>query len=254
MKLPFFSRRLFTFFLVTLCSPFMKADEITVFAAVSLTNALKEIAADYAKSGGGKVVFNFGASGTLEVQIRHGAPADLFFSADELKMNDLEKDGLMLPGSRKDLLSNSLAVVVPDDSTLTLSSAAGLADPKFKKIALGDTKLVPAGIYAKAYLEKLGLWSQIEPRVVPQLDVRAALAAVETGNVDAGIVYKTDALQSHRVKIAYEVPVAEGPAITYPAAIVKDSKHKAAAEKFLDYLGQPGALQTFQRYGFVPKA
>jgi molybdate transport system substrate-binding protein len=159
----------------------------------------------------------------------------------------------MQPDSRKDLLSNSLVIVVPSDSTLTLTSAKDLVDPKFKVIALGETQIVPAGIYAKAYLEKIGIWAQVEPRVVPQRDVRAALAAVETGNADAGIVYKTDALHSHRAKIAYEVPRAEGPAIVYPVAIVKDSKHEVAAEKFLQYLSAPSSLGTFQHYGFIPE-
>ncbi len=229
----------------------MRGDEITVFAAASLTNALKAIGADYEKAGGGKVVFNFAASGTLELQIRHGAPADLFFSADEAKMDDLAKDGLLLEGTRRDLLGNTLVVIVPGDSAMTLDSAAGLADPKFGKIALGQTQIVPAGIYAKEYLEKIGVWDKIAPRVIPLESVRAALAAVETGNVEAGIVYKTDALQSKKVKIAWEVPRAEGPSIVYPAALVKDTKHAEAARKFLDYLAGPEALKIFQSDGFL---
>ncbi len=241
---------LFAAIVGTLLVP-MRADSITVFAAASLTNALKQIGANYEKTGGDKVAFNFAASGTLELQIQKGAPADLFFSADEAKMNDLAKDGLVLDGTRRDLLGNSLVVIVPGDSTLTLASAAGLADPKFRKIALGETHFVPAGIYAKEYLEKIGVWEKIEPRVIPLDSVRAALAAVETGNVDAGIVYKTDALQSHKVKVAYEVPRAEGPAIVYPAALVKDSKHLEAARKFLDYLASPESQKIFQADGFV---
>jgi molybdate transport system substrate-binding protein len=231
----------------------MQADDLTVFAAASLTDALKEIATDYEKTGGDKIVFNFAASGTLELQIRHGAPADLFLSADEAKMNDLAQDGLLLVGTRKDLLTGSLVIIVPADSALTLTSATQLADPKFKKIALGETHIVPAGIYAKAYLQKIGIWDQVAPRVIPLESVRAALAAVETGNVDAGIVYKTDAMHSARVKVAFAVPDADGPAIVYPAAVVKDSKHAAAAQKFLDYLARPGSLAIFQRYGFGTK-
>ena len=232
----------------------LKADEITVFAAASLTDALKEIGADYEKSSGDKVIFNFAASNTLEAQIKAGAPADLFFSAAEPKMDDLAKAGLVAKDTRKDLLSNSLVVVVPEDSAATLTSAKDLAGDKFRKIALGETKSVPAGVYAKACLEKIGIWPQIEPRVIPCENVRTALAAVETGNVDAGIVYKTDALHSKKVKIAYEVPVAEGPAIAYPIALVNDSKHVAAAKKFLDYLGKPESLKIFEKYGFVAKS
>jgi molybdate transport system substrate-binding protein len=134
-----------------------------------------------------------------------------------------------------------------------LTSAAQLADPKIQKIALGQPQSVPAGIYAKEYLQKLGIWAQVEARVIPMENVRAALAAVETGNVDAGIVYKTDALHSHKVKVAYEVPVADGPAIAYPAALVRGSKHAASAKKFLDYLGKGSSLKTFEKYGFIAK-
>jgi molybdate transport system substrate-binding protein len=231
----------------------IKAEEVEVFAAASLTDALKEIAATYEKASGDKIIFNFSASSTLEMQIAAGAPADLFFSADEAKMNDLAKQGLVAKETRKDLLSNSLVIVVPDDSSVTLTSGAQLADPKIGKIALGQPQSVPAGIYAKEYLQKIGIWAQVEARIIPTESVRAALAAVETGNVDAGIVYKTDALHSKKVKVAYEVPVADGPAIAYPAALVQGSKHAAAAKKFLDYLGEESSLKTFEKYGFIAK-
>jgi len=231
-----------------------RADEVDVFAAASLTDALKEIAATYEKGGGDHIVFNFAASNTLEMQIKAGAPADLFFSADEAKMDALETAGLIVKESRKDLLSNTLVIIVPGTSTLTLASTAQLTDPKFAKIALGQPQSVPAGIYAKAYLQKLGLWDQVSARAIPMESVRAALAAVETGNVDAGIVYKTDALHSTKVKIAFEVPAAEGPAIAYPAALVLDAKHAAAAKKFLAYLSEPDSLKTFAKYGFITKA
>jgi molybdate transport system substrate-binding protein len=233
--------------------PTLKADDITVFAAASLTDALKEIGAAYEKTSGDKVAFNFAASNTLEMQIKAGAPADLFFSADEAKMNDMEKQGLIAKDTRKDLLSNTLVIVVPADSTATLTSAAQLTDPQFKKIALGQPESVPAGIYAKEYLTKLGIWDKVSPQVVPSESVRTALAAVETGDAEAGIVYKTDALHSKKVKIAYEVPAAEGPAITYPIALVADSKHAATAAKFQAYLSDPASQEIFQKYGFITK-
>lgn len=232
----------------------IKAGEVEVFATASLTDALKEIAADYEKETGDKIIFNFAASSTLELQIKAGAPADLFFSADEAKMDDLEKQGLIAKETRKDLLSNSLVIVVPVDSTVTLTSPTQLADPKIQKIALGQPQSVPAGIYAKEYLQKVGLWAQLESRIIPTESVRAALAAVETGNVDAGIVYKTDALISKKVKVAYEVPIAEGPAITYPVALVQGSKHAAAAKLFLDYLAGASSLKVFAKYGFITKS
>jgi molybdate transport system substrate-binding protein len=231
----------------------MKADEVEVFAAASLTDALNEIATDYEKETGNKIIFNFAASSTLDMQIKAGAPADIFFSADEAKMDDLARQGLIVMETRKDLLSNSLVVVGPAGNSAAWTSAAPLADSKIQKIALGQPQSVPAGIYAKAYLQQIGLWDQVAARVIPMENVRAALAAVETGNADAGIVYKTDALHSTRVSIDYEVPAADGPAITYPAAVVQGSKHVAAAKKFLDYLGNAGSLKTFEKYGFIAK-
>ncbi len=239
------------FFLTSIANT--KAEEVEVFAAASLTDVLKALATDYEKTSGDKIVFNFAASSTLDMQIKAGAPADIFFSADEAKMDDLAKQNLIAKDTRKDLLVNSLVIVVPSDSTVQVTSGAQLADPKFQKIALGQTETVPAGIYAKEYLTKLGVWAQVQPRVIPSESVRAALAAVETGNVEAGIVYKTDALHSKKVKVAYEVPVAEGPAITYPIALVQDTKHATAAKKFLDYLGSASSLKTFEKYGFIAK-
>jgi len=240
--------------ILLLTAPFrLQADEIEVFAAASLTDALKEIASNYEKTSGDKVIFNFAASNTLEMQIKAGAPADLFFSADEAKMNDLARQGLIAKETRKDLLSNSLVIVVPGGSPAKITSASQLADPKIRKIALGQPQSVPAGIYAKTYLQKIGIWDQVFARVIPMESVRAALAAVETGNVDAGIVYKTDASHSEKVAVAFEVPIADGPAIAYPAALVRDSKHAAAAKKFLDYLSEPSSLKTFEKYGFITK-
>jgi molybdate transport system substrate-binding protein len=166
-------------------------------------------------------------------------------------MNRLAKKGLIDPATRKDRLGNSLVVVVPDDSMLHITSADDLANAGIKRIALADPKAVPAGVYAKAWLEKLRLWPAIQPKVIPTENVRAALAAVASGNVDAGVVYKTDAAISKRVKIAYEVPHADGPDICYPVALVKDSPQPQAAKKLLAYLSSEQAGQVFTRYGFL---
>lgn len=231
----------------------LRADEVTVFAAASLTNAIKDIGAAYEKETGTKVICNFAASNTLAMQIKAGARADIFFSADEAKMDALTNDGDVVKDTRKDLLSNTLVIIVPDDSAAQLASAKDLADPKFKKISLGEQNSVPAGIYAKAYLQKIGIWDQISARVIPSENVRAALAAVETGNADAGIVYKTDALLSTKVKIAWEVAAADSPDIEYPVALLQSSKQPDAAKKFLAYLAQPSSLKTFEKYGFITK-
>lgn len=227
------------------------AAEITVFAAASLTDSLKQIAAVYEKQSGDKITFNFGASSTLARQIEEGAPVDIFFSADEAKMDGLEKKDLIDKSTRKSRLGNALVVVVPINSALAIKSAADLTNTAINKIALADTKAVPAGIYAKAWLEKEQLWTTIEPKVVPTENVRGALAAVESENAEAGVVYKTDAGISKKVKIAYEVPVTDTPKITYPMALVKESKQPEAGKKFLDCLASEDAGQVFQRFGFI---
>jgi molybdate transport system substrate-binding protein len=239
------------FFLGLFISVSLSAAELTVHAAASLSDAMKEIGAAYEKEGGDKLQFNFGASNMLERQIEEGAPADVFLSADEAKMDALEKKGLLLPGTRRSLLSNSLVIVVAADSTALPKSAADLAKPECRKIALAETRSVPAGIYARAYLEKLGLWDSVSEKAVPTENVRAALAAVESGNVDAGIVYKTDALISKKVKVAVEISGAEAPKISYPVGVVKSSREPERAKKFAEYLAGPAAGVVFERFGFI---
>ena len=229
----------------------LHAAEINVYAAASLTDSLKEIAAVWEKQSGDKILFSFGASSTLARQIQEGAPADLFFSADEAKMDPLDRAGRIVKETRKSRLGNSLVVVVGADSSLTISSLADLTNAPIKRIALADPKTVPAGIYSRDCLEKLKLWSAIEPKVVPTDNVRAALAAVESGNVEAGMVYKTDAAISKKVKVAYLVPAADNPEISYPLALVRDAPHSDAARKFLEYLNGDAAGKIFEKFGFV---
>jgi len=224
---------------------------LTVSAAASLTDSLQEIGVAYEKQTGVRVLFNLGASSFLARQIEQGAPADIFFSADEARMDGLEKNGLIIPETRRSRLSNSLVVVVETNNQLQLRGPRDLASPAVKRIALADPATVPAGIYAKAYLEKLGLWSALRPKVVPAENVRAALSAVASGNVEAGIVYKTDAAISTRVKIAYEVPSAETPAISYSMAVLKESIQPEGAREFLNYLGSEQAGRVFTRFGFI---
>jgi molybdate transport system substrate-binding protein len=241
------------FFLVALvtCAPFVRAEQLQVFAAASLTDALKEIAPAYEAASGEKLQFNFAGSNALARQIQEGAPADVFISADEAKMDSLQKAATILDGTRQSLLSNTLVVVVEANSLLKLDSAQALAQRAIKRIALADTRGVPAGIYAKEYLEKIGVWKEVKDRVVPTENVRAALAAVESGNVEAAIVYKTDAAISKAVKVACEVPAKEGPDISYSFAVVKESKNPEAAKKFLEYLKSEPALAIFRKYGFI---
>jgi len=238
-------------FVALFAAGLVNAADLLVFAAASLTDSTKEIANDYTKQTGQKILFNFGASSTLARQIEEGAPADIFFSADEAKMDGLEKKGLILAGTRKSRLSNSLVIVVAADSSLQITSATNLTDVGIKRIALADPKSVPAGIYSKTYLEKTHLWTVVEPKVVPTDNVRAALAAVESGNVEAGMVYKTDAAISKHVKVACEISAHDGPKISYPMAVVKDSRQPEAAKALLDHFNSDAAGKIFERYGFI---
>jgi molybdate transport system substrate-binding protein len=227
------------------------AAEIMVFAAASLTDSLKQVATDYEKTSGDKIIFNFGASSTLARQIEAGAPADIFFSADEAQMDGLAKKDLIDPATRTIRLGNALVVVVATDGRLQINSASDLTNSTVKQIALADPKAVPAGVYAKAWLTRQQLWPAIEPKVVPTENVRAALAAVESGNVEAGVVYKTDAGISKKVKVACEVPARDAPAISYPMALVKESSQPDAAKKFLNYLDSREAGDIFRKFGFT---
>lgn len=239
-------------FAATLLLQTANGAEVNVYAAASLTDVLKEIAANYEKQSSDKIVFNFGASSILARQIIERAPADIFFSADEAKIDILQIGGLIVNDTRRDMLSNSLVIVVPNDSKLAIASPNDLLT-KTQKIAIAEPRAVPAGIYTKEYLSGLGLWEKLKPKIVPTENVRAALAAVESGNVDAGFVYKTDADISKKVKIAFSVPIEKGPAIRYPVAIVKESKNRLGAENFLRYLQSDNARKLFERYGFIVK-
>ena len=238
--------------LVFLASFAARATELNIYAAASLAEALGEIAKSYEPASGDKLRFNLGASSALALQIKNGAPADVFLSADEAKMDDLAKAGLIAADTRRSLLSNTLVIVVHADHGAAVATPADLAAPSLGRIALAEPQTVPAGVYAKQWLQKAGLWKKVTDKVVPTENVRACLAAVEAGNADAGIVYKTDALISKKVRIAYEVGVADGPKISYPLAVVKDAKQPEAARQFAAYLAGPEARTVFVKYGFLP--
>ena len=227
------------------------AVEIHVSAAASLTDALQEIVRAYEATSPDRIVLNLGASSLLARQIEEGAPADLFLSADEAKMDSLAKKGLLLAGSRKSVLGNTLVVVIPLDSQLAIAGPKDLASSSIRALALAEPQTVPAGIYAKEYLQKIGLWRKVIDRVVPTENVRAALSSVESGNADAGIVYKTDAEISKKVRVAYAVSAAEGPKISYPFAALAQTRHPEEARRFLAYLSSPPALDVFRRHGFL---
>jgi molybdate transport system substrate-binding protein len=224
------------------------AEEVNLYAAASLTECLEELAQGFEKSTGHKVVFNLGGSNDLARQIKAGAPADVFFSADKAQMDGLQAEGLVRAQDRVDVLSNMLVAVVPAGSTARLSDARDL--PAVKRLALADPQAVPAGVYARTWLQSIGLWDKVKEQVVPTLNVRAALSAVESENADAGIVYRTDAAISRRVKVAFEVPRSQGPAIVYPLAALAASR-KAATTELVRYLTSAPAREVYGRHGFV---
>ena len=228
------------------------AADLTVHAASSLTDAVKEIVPAYEKQTGDKVSCNFGASSSLARQIEEGAPADIFLSADEPKMDALDKAGLLAPGTRRRLLSNTLVIVIPSDSKLQIHSTADLAtNEQIKRIAISQPESVPVGVYSKEYLMKLGLWDKVSAKVIPTANVRASLAAVEGGDVDAGFVYQTDTLISKKVKAALQIPANEGPKISYSIAVLSTSPNLEAAKKLLAYFEGEDALAVFRKYGFT---
>ncbi len=229
----------------------LRAAELMVFAAASLSESLQEIATDYEKQTRDHLVFNFGGSGLLARQIEQGGPADLFFSADEARMDALEKGNWLLPGTRKSRLSNTLVIVVATDHGASVATPTDLTSTSVRRLALAETRSVPAGIYAREFLERQHLWTAVESRVVPTENVRAALAAVESGNADAGIVYKTDAAITKRVRVVYEIPAKDLSPISYPVAVLRASRQPEAAQRFLAYLLSPKTAEVFRRRGFL---
>lgn len=225
--------------------------EVAVFAAASLADAFKEVAGAFEAAGGARVVFNFAGSSDLARQIEAGAPAQVFVSANREQVARLERAGRVRPGTAFPLLGNRLVVIVPAGSkTAALAGPRGLL--AFDRLALADPTGVPAGIYAREWLRRAGVWEKLAPRVVPALDVRAALAAVAAGNLPAGVVYATDTAGSDRVRVVYRVPAAEAPPVRYFAAPIAGAPK--AAEGFLVFLRGARARQIFLRHGFAPLA
>ncbi|HEY2494995.1 MAG TPA: molybdate ABC transporter substrate-binding protein [Paenibacillus sp.] len=225
--------------------------ELTISAAASLTDALQEIQTLYeADHTNVKLDFNFGASGALQQQIEQGAPADLFLSAATKNMNALIDKKLVDTQQQQNLLINELVVVIPKESKDTISNENDLINDHFQKVAIGIPESVPAGNYAKEALSYMGLWDQLQSKMVQAKDVRQVLQYVETTNVDAGFVYKTDALTSDKVKIAFAVDPATYAKIEYPVGIVKATKHSKEAEEFYTFLQSSPALDIFVKYGF----
>ena len=226
--------------------------EINISAAVSLKDALAEIQKNYlVKKPNVTLLYNLGASGGLQKQIEQGAPADIFISAAPKQMDELEAKNLVNKGTRKNLVENKLVLVVPQNSTLNVSKFEDIAMAGVQKFSMGETATVPAGQYGQEVLKKLNLWDGVKDKVVFAKDVRTVLAYVETGNVEVGIVYKTDAASTPKVKVVATAPEGSHKPIVYPIAILSGSKQPKEAEEFLAYISGPEGKIVLEKYGFV---
>jgi molybdate transport system substrate-binding protein len=224
--------------------------ELTVSAAASLTNALKEVAAAFEKGHPGtKVVCNFAASGVLLQQMAKGAPVDVFAAADQKTMNQAQEKKLIATATRKNFVTNRLVLIVPMDSKLTLSGLQDLTGPQVNRIAVGNPATVPAGRYAKEALDKAGLWDKLSAKFVLAESVRQVLDYVRRGEVDAGLVYSTDAaIAQGKVKVMQTVT--EHAPILYPIAVTVSTDKKALAQSFVDFVVSPPAQAIFAKFGF----
>ena len=226
--------------------------EIHVSAAASLTDAMKEIAAEYEKMNPQiKLVFNFGSSGSLQQAIENGGETDLFFSAAQKQMDALEKSDSLLKDTRKNLLKNEVVLIVPNDSDKNLTSFESLTNENIQHIALGEPKGVPVGQYSEEIFTNLGILDAVKSKAVYGSDVRQVLAWVESGEADCGVVYATDAAISDKVKVIAIAPDDSHKPVIYPAAVIKDSKNVDESKKFLEFTSSDSVKKIFEKYGFT---
>jgi len=228
--------------------------EISVYAATSTRDALQALEPGYERAHGVDLVFNFGSSGDLSNQIVAAAKADVFLSADEKEMDKVAGAKLLIPETRQALLSNQLVVIEPADVPSIFSipfEPSQLANPKLRRLSLANVETVPAGRYAKAWLERTGAWKDVSERVLPGVDIRAALAAVESGGAQAGIVYRTDVARSRKARTVFAVPREEGPRISYPVAVIAGRPREEEARGLVGFLASADARKAWEESGFV---
>lgn len=224
---------------------------LQILAAASLTSVLPQLTQAFQeKYPEVEIEFNFAASSILAKQIEQGAKADIYFSANTQWIDYLISKNQIRPDTRIDVVSNKLVLIVPKKSKIFINDLQDLSQPFVKRIALADWTHVPAGMYAKETLEKYGIWHKIVTKCIPALDVRAALSYVERGDVECGIVYRTDTFISKKVRIAGELPAEIEPKILYSAAITKSSTHPLA-KALLSFLLSNAAKDVFKQNGFV---
>jgi molybdate transport system substrate-binding protein len=228
---------------------------VLVFAAASLANVLGDLDKAFTARTGVHVTSSLAASSMLAKQIEAGAPADVYFSADLQWMTYLEQRGLLRPGSRHDVVGNSLVLIAPAASPLHVSIAPGFELARLLKgghLAVADPDSVPAGIYAREALQKLGVWDSVAPRLVRAENVRAALAYVARGDAPLGIVYRTDALVEKGVRVVGVFPPGSHSPIVYPVALTRHAK--GAAARYLAFITSADARPVFRKWGFEPLA
>lgn len=236
--------------------------QITVSAAASLKNALAQIAPQFEKTQPNVTVrFNFASSGTLQRQIEQGAPVDVFIAAADKNMDELASQNLVDRSTIQVIARNRLVLIVPTSSTRNpvnkgrkpITRFRDLARADVKHVAIGAPSSVPAGKYAQQLLTKIGVWNQVSPKAVQAKDVREVLAQVELGNVDAGVVYQSDAAISNQVRVVAVAPESFHAPIRYPAAVVRDSRNPVAARTFVRFLMSEKAKAVFQKLKFGTK-
>jgi molybdate transport system substrate-binding protein len=230
--------------------PAPQPSSVTVSAAISLKDALDQLGREFERDHlGAKITFNYGGSGTLQHQIEQGAPVDIFFAAAQKQMDALQSAGLVVVETRHDIVANDLVLIAPSASE-DIHTFQDLARSSVKTVALGEPETVPAGMYAQQTLEKLNLWDAVKKKAVYAKDVRQVLTYVATGDADAGLVYRTDAQTSPKIRTIFTAPPSSHDPIVYPAAVLKSSKDQAAARAFLQFLETAHALEIFKTYGF----
>src|SRR5919108_1659133 len=228
--------------------------EVTLSVAISMKEAVEELGRRFMAARPGVTLrYNLGSSGELQKQIEAGAPVDLFISAAPRQMDELERRGLIVAASRRVFARNVLVAIKPDDSRLDLAKPADLLDGRVRRIVIGNPRTVPVGQYTEESLRALGLWERVHPKLVFAENVRQALDYVVRGEVDAGFVYATDvAARRERVREAFRPPEDTYRPVTYPVAVVKDSRHAALAQAFVDLLVGPEGRAVLGRLGFLP--
>jgi len=228
-----------------------RSGDVTVSAAASLTDAFKAVAAAFEQAHPEtQLKLNFAASGVLLQQISRGAPADLFASADQKTMDDAADQGLLVPATRRDFVRNALVLITPAQADAQLDGLAALATAPVKRIALGNPDYVPAGRYGKKALERAGLWPHVAGKIIPAQNVRQVLDYVVRGEVDAGLVYATDAhLMGDKLHVVADIALDEP--ITYPIAVIAGSANVGEAQRFIDFILSPQGQDILVAHGFA---